>query len=237
MRRAFLPIVLVGLLVLAGCLAPLGTASAADANSDNSTVVATGVGSVSTDADLAQLTLAVSSTADTADDARGQTATRVDALVTALTDAGVDEANVTTTSFTLTPLYDYREGGRQLLGYRAVHVLQVEVAPADAGRIVDTSVGAAEVEIWGVAFTLSDERRAELRSEAIADAVANARNDADAAAGAAGLTITGVDSVQVGGYAYPVARYAEAAAEDGSTEFMPGPVTVSASVTVSYRTE
>lgn len=236
MRSVILSLVVVGMLVLAGCLGPLQTSPDGSSDSSNSTVVASGVGSVGADADLAVLSLAVSSVADTADDARADTATRVEVLRTALADAGVDEANVTTTSFSLTPQYDHREGRGDVVGYHAVHALQVEVAPADAGRIVDVAVGAAEVEVWSVSFTLSEEKRAELRSEAIAEAVASARADADAAAEAADLTIAGVESVQVGDSEMPVAWFAETAAEGGSTEFAPGPVEVTATVTVTYRT-
>lgn len=238
MRHSLLPVAVVGLLLLAGCLGPTQTTLAAPGDSSNSTVVATGTGTVTTDADLAVLSIAVSSTADTADEAREDTARRVAALTAALTEAGIAEENVTTTSFSLTPQYDYRNGRGEVIGYRAVHALQVEVAPDDAGRIVDVSVGAAAVEVWSVAFTLSDERRTELRGDAIAEAVELARADADAAAGAADLQVTGVHSIQVGSNGGgPVYRYADAAAEDGSTEFMPGPVTVTATVTVTYTVE
>lgn len=235
MRPAALPLAVVGLLLLAGCTAPLQTTAANDPPADSGTVVATGAGSVTADPDLAVLSVAVASTADTADAAREATATRVDTLLTALADAGVDEANVTSTGYSLTPQYDYRDGSRDLLGYRAVHTFRVETAPADAGRIVDASVAAADVEVWSVAFTLSDDRREALRADAIAAAVENARRDAEAAAGAADLTIDDVDAMQVGSASVPSPQVADARAEAGATEFQPGPVTVSATVTVTYR--
>lgn len=235
MRPAALPLAVAGLLLLAGCTAPLQTAAPNDTPADSGTVVATGAGSVTADPDLAVLSVAVVSTADTADGAREATATRVDTLLTALADAGVDEANVTSTGYSLTPQYDYRDGSRDLLGYRAVHTFRVETAPADAGRIVDVSVAGAGVEVWSVAFTLSEDRQDELRADAIAAAVESARHDAEAAAGAADLTIDGVDSVQVGSAPVPYPQVADARAEAGATEFQPGPVTVSASVTVTYR--
>lgn len=242
MRRLPLTIAVAGLLVLAGCVAPFQTApgESADDTPASGTVVATGSGSVTADPDLAVLSLAVRSTADTADDARAATANRVDDLRAALADAGVDDENVTTTSFSLAPEYDHREDGRDVVGYRAVHVLQVETAPADAGPVVDASVAAAEVEVWNVAFTLSDERREELRADAIADAVAAARSDAEAAADAADLTVAGVESMQVGSQPGAVPYAAERTVADdgaGATEFQPGPVTVSASVTVTYSVE
>lgn len=241
--RSVLPLTLAGLLLLAGCAAPLQTAPAgstadvADSTASD-TVVATGAGSVTADPNLAVVTVAVRSSADAADAARERTATRVADLRDALADAGVDDENVTTASFSLTPEYDHSKGDREVVGYRAVHVLRIETAPADAGRVVDASVAAAAAEVYGVQFTLTDERREELRADAIADAVDAARSDAEAAASAADRSLGEVDSMQVGSapVAYPYAAdRAVAEGGAGSTEFQPGPVTVSATVTVSYR--
>lgn len=239
MRPYLLTLTVVALFVLAGCVSPLQAATGVAADSDNSTIVASGVGTASADPDLAVISVAVNSFSRSADSARAMTAERVNDLLAALDEAGVADDAVTTTSYSLTPQYDYRDGTTRTIGYRAVHSMQIEVAPDDAGRIVDVSVGAADVEVWSVSFTLTDERRNELRTEAIAAAVNFAKNDADAAATAAGLTVVGVESINIGSQpSYgPYPYYAEARAEDSSTTFNPGPVTVSATVTVTYRTE
>lgn len=237
MNRVFTAVALAGLLLLAGCsAAPIDTAAATDAPTDDgaTTIVTTGSGSVSAQPDTAVLQLAVVATGDSAETVRADAAERTDALLDALSDAGVPEDAVTTAGYSLTAQYDYAGGERELVGYRAVHTLQVETAPDEAGETIDAAVGAAGVEVYGVQFTLSDEAREELRAEAVDAAMNAARSDADAAAGAANLSVTGVEQVQIGSSPGYNVRYAESA-DSASTQFRPGEVSVQVTVTVTYR--
>lgn len=234
MDRTFTAIALAGLLLLAGCsAAPVDTAAAAPVEGDETTIVTTGSGSVAAQPDTAVLLLAVVATSDSADAARADAAERTDALLEALQAAGVPEDDITTVGYSLTTQYDYAGSEREAVGYRAVHTLRVEAAPGEAGELVDAAVGAAGVEIHGVQFTLSDAAREELRGEAIDAAMTAARADADAAADASGLSVTGIEQVQIGsGPVYDV-RFAETA--DAGTTFRPGEVSVQVTVTVTYR--
>jgi uncharacterized protein YggE len=233
MHRARLALAVVGIVLLAGCVAPLqSTATNAD-DGEGTTVVTTGAGSVEADADLAVVRVAVVSVADTAEAARNDTASRSTALVDTLVAAGVPDDAITTASYSLNAQYDRDGGERELVGYRAVHAYRVEIAPDEAGSVVDAAVSEAGAEVWGVEFTLSPETRAELRAEAVENAVADARADANAAAAAAGLAVTRVVSIEVGSTPTFVSRGLETA--DAGTEFRPGPVTVEATVTVTYR--
>jgi hypothetical protein len=236
MRPAILAVVLAGLVLLAGCTAPLQSTGVASADASDPTVSVTGTGTVSAEADLAVVSLAVTAQQASADAARDRVARGVDAVRTALRDAGIPEDAVTTAYFSVHPRYDDED--RVPDGYRAVHALRVEVDPARAGEVVDLAVGAGATEVNGVQFTLTDETRDALRAEVLAQAVDRARADADAVAEAADLRIVGVQSMQVGGSYGPGPFYAEAAADArGATSFAPGPVTVSASVSVTYVVE
>jgi hypothetical protein len=155
----------------------------------------------------------------------------------ALRGAGVPDDAVTTTSFAIFPQYDYRDGEQLATGFRAVHAFTVETTPARAGEIVDLAVGNGATEVYGVTFTLSEQVRADLRQEAIQRAVTAARADADAIAGAAGLSVTSVKSVSTSGGFTPAERFEAVAPDAGGarTTFEPGPVTVSATVEITYR--
>ena len=243
-RRIIGPLLLASLVLLAGCLsAPLQTTAGTDGGTDATTISATGTGEVTAESDLAVVNIAVTHTADSADEARGTVADDVAAVRAALTDAGIAADDIQSTGFHIYPEYDHSNGERELVGYRAVHSLTVEVAPDRAGEVIDLSVGAGADEIQGVFFTLTDEKRAELRSEALTKAVDSAEADAETVAAAADLRITGVHTANVGGsYSpgpYPVA-YAEDARASGAgapTELSPGPVTVSATVQMVYTAE
>jgi hypothetical protein len=241
MRSRWLPVTLGLLVLLAGCLGPLQATTSAPTTTpttatDETVVSATGTGSVDAVADLAVVSLAVAATADTADDARGRVAADAERMRTALHDAGVPDDAVATTSFAVFPEYDYRDGGRTERGVRAVHTFQVETDPDRAGEVVDVAVANGATEVRGVSFTLTPETRASLRAQAIDRAVAAARADADTMAGAADLSITGVESVSTSGSVSPVERFAAESAADGpQTAFEPGPVVVSVTVDVRYR--
>jgi uncharacterized protein YggE len=237
--RLILPLALGLLVVLAGCLGPLQTTpSATEHTTDGTTLSTTGTGSVDTEADLAVVSVAVVATAQSADDARGQVASDVERMRTALREANVPDDAVTTSSFAVYPEYDYDDGERTERGYRAVHSFRIETDPTRAGEVVDVAVGNGASEVQGVSFTLSDETRAELRAQAIERAVTAARADADAMAGAAGLSVTSIETMSTSGGFVPVERFdvAESAGGgDARTTFEPGPVSVSVTVQVTYR--
>jgi hypothetical protein len=237
MRTRLLPVALGLLVLLAGSLGPLQTTTAASADTTGTMVSTTGTGSVSTDADLAVVAVAVVATADSADAARGQVATDVERMRGALREAGVPDDAVTTASFAVVPEYDYADGERTERGFRAVHAFRIETDPARAGEVVDVAVGNGATEVQGVSFTLTDGTRADLRAQAIDRAVTAARADADAMAGAAGLSVASVQTMSTSGGFTPVERLsvAESAGDGAATTFEPGPVTVSVTVDVTYR--
>lgn len=218
--------------VLAGCSAPLQTGTGME--TDATTISVSATGTANAEADLAVVSLTVEATADTADDARAQVATGVADVRSALADAGVSAENVTTTGYGISPVYDFSNGNRTLRGYQAAHSLAVEVAPDRAGEAIDVAVGAGATRVDGVAFTLTDERRAELRATALDRAMAAARTDADGIADATDLSVTGVESASTSAdYGpYPLTRVAD---ESGGTVLTPAPVSVSVSVSVTYR--
>lgn len=224
--------------LLAGCTGAVtnatpngGASDSADANS----VTASGSETVSAAPDVAVVGVGVEATADSAAEARSRVAADADSLRAALADAGYE---VETVDFRLAPEYDHSAGKREQVGYRAVHVFEFEAEPDAAGDAVDLAVDNGATAVNNVRFELSDEHRAELRKQALEGAVSNARSDAEAVAGAADRSVGTELSMQVGssGYSPYEVRYAAESA-GGGTSFEPGPVSVTASVTVTYELE
>ncbi|MFA1609508.1 SIMPL domain-containing protein [Halobellus rubicundus] len=240
-RFGLVTIAVAALVLFAGCAAPLqadnGTATAATDASGDRTISTAGTGEASADADRAIVTIAVSAHAETAEAARDSVAADAAQLREALRELGIADQAVRTVSYRLSPRYESLDGrsGGEVAGYEAVHAYRIETAPAEAGRVVDTAVGNGASEVYGVSFTLSDEARAELRAQALERAMADARADADVVAGAAGLSVTGVQSVSVGSDYGPIYESRVAADAGGAgTQFDAGPVTVTARVDVTY---
>ena len=229
------------LLVTAGCLSIVPAdaeqaGSPAQQATDAATISVSASGQASAAPDTALVQVAVTASADTADAARQQVADRVDRMRSALRNASVADENVRTTAFRIE--VERNPPDFEPEGFRAVHAFEVEVGPDRAGEIIDVAVANGADQVQGVQFTLADETRQALRDQALRQAVERAQADADSIAAAAGVNVTGVQSIST---AEPVlvpfeTRLGEAGDVAGTT-LEPGPVTVTATVTATYRIE
>ena len=228
------------LLVTAGCL---GTTVGAQSDGNGAanetrTIDVAATGTASAAPDLAVLNVAVEARADTADAAREQVAADVATMREALSEFGIPDDAVRTTAFHVGPEYNYRDGGRELVGYRAYHAFEIETGVDEVGDVIDVAVGNGASQVQGVRFTLTDETRSELREEALTEAVESARADAETIASASGVSLGQLHSASTSnvGYPRPIPYAAEASDGGGaSTVVEPGPVEVTANVQVSYE--
>lgn len=218
--------------------APAQTASPADQASNATTIDVAASGSAAADPDQAIVSVAVTAGADSADDARAAVARNASALREALADAGVADDDIETTAYRVHERTVHNADGTTTTnGYEAVHAFEITIQEPDrAGDVLDAAVAGGANRVDGVRFTLSDATRADLRNEAIHAAMADARSQADAAADAAGLSVTGLKTVSVGGGYDPIA-YQTAASGGASadrTVIDDAPVSVSVSVQTTY---
>lgn len=241
MRRAFLAPLAVALLVLtAGCVgqsAPLAQSGSGD-QSDRRTITVSASGEASQAPDVATVHVTVETRADDADTARGSLADDAAAVRQALLDAGVAEDDIRTTQYAIHPEYDHSTDERTVTGYRGVHAYEITVRnPDDAGRVIDTAVGAGADRVSSVRFGLSDDARQTLREAAIQDAMANAKADATALATAGDVSLGTVHdaAISTNYRAYDRVAYAEAGDAGGTTKIDSGPVRVTVQVTVRYQ--
>jgi len=195
----------------------------------NVTITVDATGTTSAAPDLAVINVAVESSADSADAAREGVADNVTEMRETLSEANISDDQIRTTYFFIQTERD--DNGT--VTYRAVHGFELRVPVDDAGSAVDTAVAGGATHVDGVQFTLTEETNRELRGDALESALDNARADADVIASATDVEVRTVKSVRTGdGGIGPV--FAEATARDGTT-FDPGPVTVTAYVTVTYE--
>lgn len=215
--------------------------SATNTSATNGTIQVTSTAERSAPPDRATVRFAVVATGDSADAARSQVAENASSVRAALEETGVPADDVRTVYYDLSVVYG--ENRSNIEGYRAVHAFAVDIeTDADelgneTGSVIDTVVQNGADRIEGVEFGLSEETRSDLRQEALERAMTGADRDAETLAAASGLTITGVQSVSTtdsGVRPVDVAFQEDAAA---GTVVEPGQVTVSATVSVTYRTE
>jgi len=167
--------------------------------------------------------------------AMNQTNDRQQAVINALTGAGVDRKDISTTEVSLQPEYD--SSGGAVTGYRAGNSIRVKIHPADsASHVLAVIVGAGgdATRINSVSYSIADD--SQLVKDARARAFQDAKNRAEQYAQLSGLKLGKVISISEasgGASTVPPAPPRGGAVENVPLE--PGQQTVSFSVTVVWE--
>ena len=167
--------------------------------------------------------------------AMNQTNDRQQAVINALTGAGVDRKDISTTEVSLQPEYD--SSGGAITGYRAGNSIRVKIHPADsASHVLAVIVGAGgdATRINSVSYSIADD--SQLVKDARARAFQDAKNRAEQYAQLSGLKLGKVISISEasgGASTMPPAPPRGGAVENVPLE--PGQQTVSFSVTVVWE--
>ncbi|WP_436903340.1 SIMPL domain-containing protein [Halovenus halobia] len=233
------------LVVSAGAVAAFGgadTPAATQTTPENSTAAAdtvdrtihvTATGDAEAEPDQAVVRVTVRAEADDVGTVRDELATGSADLTAALDDLGVEYE---TTSYGISEQYQRED--RQVPTYEGTHRYEITADDPDLAGAMADAAAEAGAEIDSVSLTLSDQRRAELREEAIRDAMDDASQQASVIADEGGLEITAPSNVDASQRSYsPVAFDRVQAGGDGPaprTEIASGAVTVSYDVDVTY---
>lgn len=199
-------------------------------------ITASGSGSVSLPPDMATINASVETNADNANDAIAQNNSRYERIVTALSNEGVARSDITLSYYNVNynprPQVMPPNPGGERYGYTVSRNFSVKVRKiASAGRVSDACMAAGATAINGVSFGLSNPATA--RGEATRKAVADARDNAQALAAAAGLRVTTIKSIELGA-AVPGPVPMMRAAANAPTDFDQSNVNVTVSVTVVF---
>lgn len=209
--------------------------------SDNTTrtITVSASGEAQAQPDTAVIRVGVEATDPDVTVARDAVAENVSSVTAALADLGIAEEDIQTADYRIHE--DVRRDGpteqRPETEYRVRHLLTVEVTDTErVGEAIDAAVDAGATNVHDVEFALSSETRQELKNDALAAAMTDARSQADTLAQSAQLEVQGVSAVDTGANRVPRTGYVmeAAAGGDGGTDIATGPVTVTAEVTVAY---
>ncbi|MEX2431071.1 MAG: SIMPL domain-containing protein [Dehalococcoidia bacterium] len=193
-------------------------------------ITVTGTGLVSIEPEFAVLSLGVEETADTVAEARAGAAAAMNAMLTAIRDAGVADDDIETQQFRIRAEYRNISGEQRLDGFRVTNTLTVKVRDMDAvGDVIDRAAeaGGDATRINNITFTIEEggEAENEARRLAVQDAVAKA----ELYAAELGLDRGGLLSLTETGSQFPRSeqvRFLVTAAYDGagsaSTPIQPG---------------
>lgn len=219
-------IVLLSVVGIGGAAALTDGAQAA--GNDSAEVSVSASGSVSAEPDRAIVYVAVTAEAENASAATDRLANSTSTLRDALGDENFSVESVRTTDYAV---YQQEDNGTTTYVARQSFAATTGNT-SEAGALIDAAVANGATEINGVTFTLSEDRRQDLRADAIDEAVADAESQAQAVADSTGLTLGSVESVSTGeGGGF----LGERVAADEGTTIDAGPVTVSATVDITYN--
>ena len=221
-----------------------GAADVAQSSSSNvdQGIMVSGVGTVTAKPDTAVLSLGVSTLANTAIQSRDQAASAMSKLLDSLKANGVDEKDIATTQFSLSPEYNYSGTTPRLTGYRVTNFVSAKVRNVDhAADTLDAAVNAVgdDLQIGGITFTVDDPSA--LTTQARAAAMNDARSKAQQLADEGGVTlgkpisITEVSSPAPPPIAFDMAKQSVAGA--ASTTLEPGQQEITVSVQVAYAVQ
>ena len=217
-------------------------AAALPAVADTQTAISvTGSAIVTVVPDQATVSASITTTDARADAATSRNNALYDKAVSALTGTGVERADISLSYYNLSyqPKPQPQRGEPPVppgqYGYTVTRSFAIKVRKVDkAGPAVDAIAPIAGIEVGGVSFDVADPSAA--RSTATERAVADAREKAAALAKAAGLHITGIRRIELGGggTVVPQAMRMSTMAAKVPTNFDAGNVNVSADVTVVF---
>lgn len=234
---------LASILVFCAIVALAGIVSAQDTTTVENVIHATGTGTVTGSPDRVQISFSVETENPDVKKAQADNAARMSQMIDALVTSGISRDSMKTTGYTIYPVYPDNSGSilnPKVQTYQVTNTLQVTLNDVTrAGDVIDTSVGAGVNQVSSIQFMLSDGQAQSLRTSALKNAVANARVDATAVAGAMGVNITGTKNVDISQGYTPVVydnSFASGALAKSAvpTPIQPGDITVTATVTITY---
>lgn len=228
---SLLAMTLVGVAVVS----PIGADAPAD--SADRTITVQAVGSADAPPDRATVRIAATATGDDPATVRDDLAADADALREALESIGLTDEDYETSSYRIHEQHRPHDKPREEPAYRGVHAFEISLDDPDrTGDVIDAAAE-SDAEINDVEFTLSDERRDELRTRAIQAAMSDARSQADTIADSGDLHVTGVQRVDATQRDFRPVRYeldgGDAAAAETAIET--GDVSVQYRVSVTYN--
>ncbi|WP_054943368.1 SIMPL domain-containing protein [Paenibacillus ihuae] len=206
-------------------------------------VSVTGKGELAIKPDIVYLSIGVTSSAATAQDAQKANGAKIAKLTSLLkTTWGIADKDIQSTQFSVQPNYTYSEkDGQQVKGYIAQHTLQVAYRDLEkVGALLDAASTAGANNIGNAQFAIEDPSafEAQVIEKAMANADAKAAAIAKAAKRSLGSVVTVIqndDGNHPVIYMENAAMSKVAADTAGGTSVEPGEVKVSTQLNVVYE--
>ncbi len=154
--------------------------------------------------DIANLTLGVKTEAKpTAAQAVKDNTSKMNEIMKALKDIGIEEKDIKTTNYNLNPVYDWTDrSGQRLNGYEVSQNVTLKIRDLEKiGQAIAKSTEKGANQVGNISFTIDDEFA--LRNEARAEAIKKAKEKAASIVSATGIKLGKIVNVYENQVYYP----------------------------------
>lgn len=194
-------------------------------------ITVNGVGSVKATPDQASFSFGVETQGATANEASEKNNGAVEAVIDAVKGQGIADQDIQTQSVSIYPRYS--DDGQVIVGYTANNTVSVLIRDlADIGAVVDAAAQAGANQVYGPNLSIADQT--ELYEDALAKALENARDKAQAVAATAGVAVGEIINIVEGSPVMPLPAGAEAGVSEGGVPIQPGQQEIQAFLTVTF---
>jgi uncharacterized protein len=203
-----------------------------------------GHGEVRVVPDLAVVTVGVTSQAATAREALDANTKSMKALLDTLKKAGIEDRDMATSNFSVSPRIDYNNSGSssnnqppKVVGYDVNNMVTITVRKIDdLGELLDVAVSTGSNTINGISFSVS--KPDDMLTEARKLAVRDARSKAETYAAAGGFKLGNIVSLSEGTAYQPPMPYMAKAARAEAADAVPiaqGEQSLTIDVSINYE--
>ncbi|MFO0764565.1 MAG: SIMPL domain-containing protein [Patescibacteria group bacterium] len=204
---------------------------------DRDTITIAGTGKVASKPDLAVVNLGLYSEGKEVPVIQDENSRKVNAVIAALKQLGIAEEDMQTSNYNISPKYDYKDGVQNVIGYSVSQNLNVKVRDlTKVGTVLSQAGTVGANQVNGVNFSIDDP--SDLKIQARAKAIEDARKKADELAKAMGVSITRVVTFSENSSNVPTPPVYTFRAEDVAAQapdIKPGSLDVEADISVTFE--
>ena len=201
----------------------------------------TGEGEAVVKPDIVLVNVGIEASGNSVTQVQNQINATISKVAASLKELGVNEKDLKTTNYNISPAYDWNSGRQRIIGYNASTNLSVKVRDIDKiNEVIDAATANGANQVGNITFDVDDKTKAE--EEARKQAVDEAKKKAVEAARIAGFKLGKIINYSEGRNDLPQPVLLRESANVGMgggapTEVQPGSSEIKIFVTLSYEIE
>jgi uncharacterized protein len=175
------------------------TTTTNNATTNTNTLSLTGAATTTVKPDKVTVSLGVETTNKTANAALAANSKIMNLVLDRLKAAGVKNNETSTSSFSISPNYNYSlPSSSRIIGFTVSNSIQIQSTNINnTSKWIDVAIAAGANTVDRIDFVLSDKKLEETKNSLIRQAIQDARTKADIVASAAGVKVVGIRSINL----------------------------------------